>query len=69
MTVDGQAGDAGLLVDPTDERGLTDALGRVLTDPGLAATLIERGRARIAAYSWADTAARTLAVYREAANR
>ncbi len=62
-------GDAGLLVEPTDERGLTDALSRVITDRRLATTLVERGRARIAAYSWAETAARTLAVYQEAASR
>ncbi len=61
------AGDAALLVNPTDERGLADALGRVITDRALAATLVERGRARVRAYSWAETAARTVSVYREAA--
>lgn len=59
-------GDAGLLVNPDDEAGLAEALGRVLTDPALAGTLVERGRARAAAYSWADTATKTVAVFREA---
>lgn len=45
---------------------LAEALGQVLGDPALRARLSEAGRARAQAFSWARTAAETLAVYREA---
>jgi glycosyltransferase involved in cell wall biosynthesis len=40
------ARDAALLVDPTDESALAEGLIRLHRDPGLRATLSERGRAR-----------------------
>lgn len=60
------AGDAALLVDPADDGALVAALRRVLTDPRLAADLRARGLARARDFSWAATAAATVAVYREA---
>ena len=43
------AGDAALLVEPTDERGLAEALDRVLTDDALRApSSIARGHDRLA---------------------
>jgi glycosyltransferase involved in cell wall biosynthesis len=62
------AGDAALLVDPTDDDALTDALRRVLTDPELRADLARRGPAQAARFSWAATARATLAVYRAVAD-
>ena len=62
-------GDAGLLVAPDDLDGWARSLGRVLDEPGLAADLAGRGRARAASFSWAATARRTLAVYRQLAGR
>lgn len=50
------AGDAALLVDPTDLRALTEALGAVLADDALAQRLRVAGLARAAAFSWERTA-------------
>ena len=61
------AGDAALLVDPLDVDGLAAALRRVLTEPGLAASLRERGLRRAASFSWARTAELTRAAYEQAA--
>jgi glycosyltransferase involved in cell wall biosynthesis len=62
-------GDAGLLVDPEDVAALATAMGRVLRDRSLASELGRRGLERSRHYSWAETARRTLAVYRTAAAR
>ncbi len=59
------AGDAALLVDPTDVSEIAEALASVLTDPVLADDLRTRGRARAATFSWAATARATLDVYRQ----
>ncbi|MCZ7569698.1 MAG: glycosyltransferase family 4 protein [Ardenticatenaceae bacterium] len=61
------ATDAALLVDPTDELAIAEALRQVLTDSDLAADLRQRGLARVAAFSWEQTAEQTLAVYEAAA--
>jgi alpha-1,3-rhamnosyl/mannosyltransferase len=60
------AGDAALLVDPEDVEAIAAAIRRGLDDPALRAELRARGLARAAGFSWAETARRTLAVYREA---
>jgi glycosyltransferase involved in cell wall biosynthesis len=52
-------GDAALLVDPRDVRAVAEAIGRVLSDPGLARGLATHGRAQAARYSWRQTAERT----------
>lgn len=57
------AGDAALLVDPTDSDATADAICRVLTDSALAAALRERGLARAAQFSWRRTAELTLKAY------
>ena len=49
-------GDAGLLFDPLDPAALAAALGRVLDDVALRRGMVQRGRARAAAYSWDQTA-------------
>ncbi len=57
------AGDAALMLDPLDVEALTDALRRLLTDTALRQTLITRGTARAAHFTW-DSAARHLrAIY------
>lgn len=57
------AGDAALLVDPTEVEALTVALRRVLTHADLRADLCERGLRRAAEFSWVRAAQETLAVY------
>lgn len=51
--------DAGLLVDPEDVQGWTDALERVTGDAGAASELRRRGLLRAADFSWERTAERT----------
>ncbi len=58
------AGDAALLVDPTDADAIGAALTRVLTEPGLAEDLRARGRVRAAQFSWERTARETLTLLR-----
>ena len=60
---------AALLVDPMDTAALADALRLVLTDDGLRAELRRRGLARAARFTWQQTAAATLAIYRQEAHR
>ncbi len=50
------AGDAALLVEPTDEHGLASALGRIIDDDKLRADLVGRGEHRARAFSWDATA-------------
>lgn len=64
-----QTGDAGLLVDPRSPDQLADAMQHLWCDDALAATLAERGRARLAAYRWEDFVARVEAVVDEAGAR
>jgi glycosyltransferase involved in cell wall biosynthesis len=63
------AGDAALLVDPLDVDDIAGALGRLLDDPGLAADLGARARARAADFTWARTAEGTVAAYHAAVER
>nr|WP_228021975.1 glycosyltransferase family 1 protein [Romeria gracilis] len=58
------AGDAALLTSPKDAEELADCLERVICDRALRQTLIDRGKARAATYSWQRTAEATLAAYR-----
>jgi glycosyltransferase involved in cell wall biosynthesis len=51
------AGQAALLVPPSDERAWADALGAVLAEPALAQRLARDGSARAATYTWERTAA------------
>jgi glycosyltransferase involved in cell wall biosynthesis/GT2 family glycosyltransferase len=56
-------GDAGLLVPPGDEAALGAALRRVADEPGLAATLRERGLRVAASCSWPEVARRYHGLY------
>ena len=56
-------GDAGVLVPPDDPSAIAEATEHVLSDPAFAASLRQKGLARAKRFTWADTAARTLAVY------
>ena len=58
------AGEAALLVDPTDTAAIAAALRRVLADEALRHDLIRKGQERAAQFSWTRAAAETLDVYR-----
>ncbi len=60
------AGDAALLVDPTDVGAIAAAISRILEDPVLAQRLRESGRSRAASYTWERTAEQMAGVYAEA---
>ena len=63
------AGDAAVLVDPTDVDAIATGLERVTGDPTLRDELIEAGRRRIERFSLARMAAATVAAYEAAAAR
>lgn len=56
-------GHAAHLVDPNDLDALTDGLVGLLRDAGWRDSLVQRGLARAAQFSWQRTAAETIAVY------
>lgn len=57
-------GDAALTFDPTNVEAMAAALDRLLSDSELRAELRQRGLERAQRFSWAETARRTLGVYR-----
>lgn len=61
------AGDAALRFDPESEPAIATAIERLLEDPAEAERLRAAGRARAAGFTWAATAAGTLAAYERAA--
>lgn len=63
------AGDAAMVVAAEDTPALTDGLVRAVSDMTLRAELRERGIARAAGFTWAETARRHLEVYHEVAGR
>jgi glycosyltransferase involved in cell wall biosynthesis len=60
------AGEAALLVDPTDTAALAAAMRRALSEPELRKELIEKGYAQIQKFSWAKAAGKVLSVLEEA---
>jgi glycosyltransferase involved in cell wall biosynthesis len=62
-------GDAGILLDPRDGPGWTDAISRVVSDEALRAKLRCRGLARAPQFTWQQAARTTLDVYRRALGR
>ena len=58
-------GDAGILLDPQEEKDLTSALINVLTDNKLRSELIRKGHRRAKEFNWSNTAAATLKVYED----
>ena len=62
-------GDAGLLVDPESVSDLSNALERVLSDPGLRRSMSERGIQRARQFSWTESADRLYDAYRTAYRR
>jgi glycosyltransferase involved in cell wall biosynthesis len=60
-------GGAALLVDPTNENALADALARVLDDDTLRADLIARGHTRVGEFPWARCVDELVALYHRVA--
>jgi glycosyltransferase involved in cell wall biosynthesis len=56
-------GEAGVLVDPEDVRGFSEAIKRVLSEPILAKDFSCRGLDRTTRFSWENTAKATASVY------
>jgi glycosyltransferase involved in cell wall biosynthesis len=62
-------GDAGTLVDPTDDIALAAAIEDLLANPGKRSRHAEAGRVRAQCFSWKDSASRLLEAYRETVAR
>ncbi len=55
-------GDAGLLVNPEDEREIAQAILKILNSPSLAQSLREKGLKRVQSFSWRDSAQKVLEI-------
>ncbi|HEX9045373.1 MAG TPA: glycosyltransferase family 1 protein [Candidatus Limnocylindrales bacterium] len=64
-----QAGDAALVFDPHDVRGIADAVARLWRDEPLRTALVERGALRVRAFTWDRTARHFRAHYRRLTGR
>lgn len=64
-----QAGDAALLVDPRSSEAIAAAVARLAGDPELRRELAERGRARLADFSYEDYRSRLLEILAAAKHR
>ena len=60
------AGDAALLVDPTDVAAIADAMSRLSTDAPSRMALKERGRVRAKRFTWEQVARDVMTVYEQA---
>jgi glycosyltransferase involved in cell wall biosynthesis len=60
------AGEAGLLVNPLDEKSIADGLMRLLTDDACHANLAAKAKANAARFSWAKAARETMTIFAEA---
>ena len=60
------AGDAALLVDPQDHESIARGIENVLDDAARRETLVRKGLARAAQFTWERTARETLRVYEQA---
>lgn len=58
-------GDAGIVVPGDEPETLAAAMGELLEDEPLRRTLVERGRRRVADFSWERAAAQTIEVYED----
>lgn len=61
------AGDAAVLVDPSNVGEIAESIGRVLSDPELSASLSERGLQRSKSFTWDRCARQTLDILEQVA--
>jgi glycosyltransferase involved in cell wall biosynthesis len=59
------AGEAAVLVDPTDQKSITDGLCKLLENQGLREKLVRLGIARLESFTWQGCAERVGAVFEE----
>ena len=59
------AGDAAIIVDPTNQQEITDALLGLIEDDGLRKNLKILGKQRSHHYSWEENAKSTLSIYQK----
>src|SRR5262249_31958124 len=64
-----QAGDASLLVDPRSPQALAEAMKRLWRDEAFCAELVERGKKRLASYSWSSYVENVASVLTDACER
>jgi glycosyltransferase involved in cell wall biosynthesis len=57
-------GDGAVLLDPRDEEGFVNAVEKIRTNEAFRKELVEKGAQRIKAFSWAETARKTMRAYR-----
>ncbi|MDQ4143473.1 MAG: glycosyltransferase family 4 protein [Actinomycetota bacterium] len=58
-------GDAGLLFDPHDEHGLADLIERVVREPALRRSFLERGERRAQEFTWDRTAQQFVSLFED----
>ena len=58
------AGDAAILVNPYEEKEISDAMYKVLTNDKLKRSLIKKGLKRVKKFSWEKTAEKTLEIFK-----
>ena len=63
------AGDAALLVEPSDANAIGHGLVRLFADPALRERLVAAGRERLASFSWERAAGATAELLRGGASR
>ena len=61
-------GEAGLLIDPSRPEELSQAILRLIEEPGLKERLREAGLERARQFSWEDSARKTLEVFEAVTN-
>jgi glycosyltransferase involved in cell wall biosynthesis len=61
------AGDAAVLVDPSNAQAIGDTMKWILSDAGLRATLSAKGLARSQKFTWEACAKKTLAILEDLA--
>ncbi len=62
------AGNAAILVNPTDIPAMVKAVGHLMEEPSYRKSLVERGLARIKLFTWEKTAEKVAEVYEKVLN-
>jgi len=63
------AGDAALLVDPNDDKGLADAMKKILVNDEIRKIMISKGYERVKKFSWKRCARETLDVFEKVSSK